>query len=244
MLSIFDIDIVAVSRTELIHRIHDLIVTKKKKLITYANVHVLNEAYADASLRFILKNSDLVINDSGGLSLVARLFKVQLPKHTITDLKNDFFELFSQNKYRVFFLGNTEMVMSQFIQTIQEDYPDLVICGYHHGFFTEKEEEFLLEQLKKSNPDIVLIGMGVPRQELWYDLHKENLPASTFIMGGNCFGYWSGNTKRAPQWMQKNYLEWLYRLIQEPIRLFNRYVWGNPIFFIRLLKWRPQKKEF
>jgi len=80
-----------------------------------------------------------------------------------------------------------------------------------------------------------MVGMGVPKQELWCELNKEQLNGKVLIVGGNCFGYWSGITKRAPKWVQKSYLEWFYRLLTEPKRMFNRYVIGNPLFILRYL---------
>jgi len=233
----FGIQIQSVSDSELIESIEQIACASKSALITYVNVHVLNQAYESQKLKSILQSSTFIINDSGGLSLLSKFRGEFLRKHTLTDLKDIFFKVFERNNKSVYFLGNEEQVLKKMIGKLENEYPKLKIAGYHHGFFDihGQENDLILEDINKSNAAIVLVGMGVPMQESWYVENKEQLNGKVVITGGNCFGYWSGNTKRAPEWMIRMYLEWFYRLLAEPKRMFKRYVIGNPLFIIRYI---------
>jgi len=235
--NIFDIQIPSVSDSELKEKLEELFSATKSALITYVNVHVLNEAYSSKQLKSILQASTFIINDSGGLALLSKLSKQSLRKHTLTDLKELFFSILEKKNKSIYFLGNEESVLHKMIDHLNQDYPKLKIAGYHHGFFEfySEENERIVKDIVTSNADIIMVGMGVPKQELWCELNKEQLNGKVLIVGGNCFGYWSGITKRAPKWVQKSYLEWFYRLLTEPKRMFNRYVIGNPLFILRYL---------
>lgn len=236
-MNIFDIQIPSVSDSELKEKLEELFSATKSALITYVNVHVLNEAYSSKQLKSILQASTFIINDSGGLALLSKLSKQSLRKHTLTDLKELFFSILEKKNKSIYFLGNEESVLHKMIDHLNQDYPKLKIAGYHHGFFEfySEENERIVKDIVTSNADIIMVGMGVPKQELWCELNKEQLNGKVLIVGGNCFGYWSGITKRAPKWVQKSYLEWFYRLLTEPKRMFNRYVIGNPLFILRYL---------
>jgi N-acetylglucosaminyldiphosphoundecaprenol N-acetyl-beta-D-mannosaminyltransferase len=235
--NIFDIQIPSVSDSELKEKVEKIFSSTESALITYVNVHVLNEAFQSIKLKSIIQTSTFIINDSGGLALLSKLRKNPLSKHTLTDLKELFFSVLLKKDKSVFFLGNEEYVLLKMVEVLKKEYPSLKIAGYHNGFFEINSEESaaILNQIIDSRADVIMVGMGVPKQELWCDLNKERLAGKVLIAGGNCFGYWSETTKRAPKWVRKIYLEWFYRLIAEPRKMFKRYVIGNPLFILRYL---------
>jgi len=234
--NIFDIQIPSVSDSELKEKLEELFSATKSALITYVNVHVLNEAYSSKQLKSILQASTFIINDSGGLALLSKLSKQSLRKHTLTDLKELFFSILEKKNKSIYFLGNEESVLHKMIDHLNQDYPKLKIAGYHHGFFDEKESDKIIAGINKVEPEILLIGMGNPRQEKWALANLDKLEVSVIIGVGALFKYLSGEVKRAPKWMLKHNMEWVFRLVTEPKRLWKRYIIGNPKFIWRVLR--------
>lgn len=235
-MKIFGINVIGSPRAEIVNKIASVLDKRETAAILYANVHVLNEVYKSRELKQIFNSSPLIINDSAGLSFFAKLKRNQLSKNTITDLKDDLFRLLEQRGERVFLFGSTTSVLEDLVTKLESNYSGLKIVGYHQGFFSQHENKFIVETIREAKPSIIILGMGVPKQEFWFEMNKQNFPNVVFFMGGNCFSYWSGKVKRAPIWMRDMGLEWLFRLFQEPKRLSKRYLLGNPLFLIRFIK--------
>jgi N-acetylglucosaminyldiphosphoundecaprenol N-acetyl-beta-D-mannosaminyltransferase len=243
-LEIFEIIIHAGQRSCLIEKVVQKLDQRKTTAILYSNVHVLNEIFTNPELKKLFKDEDLIINDSAALVWLGKLKGLKLYRHTISDLKKELLSQLINRGESLYFLGNTEEVLENLKKTLISEYPTINIKGMHHGFFdfNSEEEESIIRSIKALNPSVVFVGMGVPRQEMWFINNKHRFDGVTFIMGGNCFSYWSNSIARAPLWMQKYALEWLFRLIQEPKRLFKRYIWGNPVFLFRYFKYELSQK--
>jgi N-acetylglucosaminyldiphosphoundecaprenol N-acetyl-beta-D-mannosaminyltransferase len=138
----------------------------------------------------------------------------------------------------MFFLGTQQPIVEKAARVLKESYPDLKILGVHNGFFDKEpkslENEEVLSRINSVNPDILVVGFGMPLQEKWIMENLDRLQIKVVIPVGAFFDYLAGETPRAPRWMTDNGLEWLGRLIIEPRRLWKRYVIGNPLFIWRV----------
>lgn len=154
----------------------------------------------------------------------------------------DLFENLVRNSaekgYRVYYFGATEEVVQEVVHLHQQQYPMLKIAGYRNGYFEEAESENIAMTIRQSKADIVFVAFSSPKKEQWIHMYKDTMGVP-FVMGvGGSFDVIAGVTKRAPRWMQKIGLEWFYRFIQEPKRMFRRYFVGNLSFIWKVLKER------
>ena len=144
--------------------------------------------------------------------------------------------LAERKNYRVFFLGATEDVIRRAVDKIKKLFPKLMIAGYRNGYWSEKEEESVVNTIKHSSPDILFVGISSPKKEYFLNTYisKMNVP---FSMGvGGSFDVIAGKKSRAPLLLQKCGLEWFWRLMQEPRRMWKRYLIGNVIFIWLVIK--------
>jgi N-acetylglucosaminyldiphosphoundecaprenol N-acetyl-beta-D-mannosaminyltransferase len=150
-------------------------------------------------------------------------------------------ELADAKGFRIFFLGGMPGVAEKAAQRICQRFPRLEIAGTHHGHFGKDGEDNarVIAAINETKPDILLLGFGMPIQEQWLRDHWSSIDAHVLLTGGAVFDYASGQAKRAPSWMIRLNLEWLFRFIREPRRLFVRYAWGNPYFAFKIFqqKW-------
>ena len=134
--------------------------------------------------------------------------------------------------YRHYFYGSTEKTLETMLKNLKEKYPNLQVAGAYSPPFrplTEEEDREIIAKINEAAPDFLWIGLGAPKQECWMAAHQGKV--NGFMVGvGAGFDYLAGNISRAPAWMQKNNLEWLYRLIQDPKRLLKRYLYTNTKF--------------
>ena len=145
-------------------------------------------------------------------------------------------ELAYHKGFSCFFLGAKEVVVKKVIKHYTNTYSSSVVAGYRHGYFSEKDENQIAMEIAHSNADILFVAITSPKKEIFLNKYKDLIQVP-FIMGvGGSFDVIAGITKRAPFWMQNAGLEWLYRLIQEPRRMWRRYTIGNTKFILLILK--------
>lgn len=210
------------------------IASQKPTMLTFANAHSINMAAQFPDMERALEKAT-VLNDGIGVEMASRLlYKKQFPDNLNgTDFVPHLLGRSSGN-ISVFLIGSTPEVAQKAADHVRETYPNVTVAGYHHGFFREDEEAELCEIIRRSGANLVLVGMGQPRQELWAARHFESLPAVTICVGA-LLDFMAGRVRRAPIGWRKHKLEWLYRLIQEPRRLAGRYIGGNVSFVGRVL---------
>ena len=153
-----------------------------------------------------------------------------------TDFIPDFCRCAAKKGYRIFLLGAEPGVSEKAARRLESIAPGIEICGQHHGFFTIEETDSIIEIINKARPDMLLVAMGNPRQELWITENIDKLKVTVCIGVGALFDYLSGRVKRAPGWMLKAGMEWIFRFVIEPKRLWKRYIIGNPIFVFRVYR--------
>jgi N-acetylglucosaminyldiphosphoundecaprenol N-acetyl-beta-D-mannosaminyltransferase len=203
------------------------------KYICITNVHTTVMAYEDERYKKIQNDSSLILPDGNPLSSLSRKrgFK-EAQRVTGPDLMHEVFKISEKKGYRHYFYGSTEDTLNQLNINLKERYPNLNISGMYSPPFKSNvslENEDKRKEINDLKPDFIWIGLGAPKQEIWMNLHKDKLKGVMIGVGAG-FDYFADKIKRAPKWMQKYSLEWLYRLIQEPKRLFNRYLQTNVKF--------------
>ena len=139
-----------------------------------------------------------------------------------------------RKQFSLFLLGGRPGVAEEAVENLKSRYPDLRIAGIQHGFFSKlgEENQKVVEQISAVSPDILLVCFGMPRQERWIADHWRNVNAHIFLKGGAALDYASGRLKKAPAWVIRRHMEWLYRLWREPRRLWRRYARYNPLFVL------------
>jgi exopolysaccharide biosynthesis WecB/TagA/CpsF family protein len=207
--------------------------------IAVENAHALNIAASDPKHLAVLRRADMVLNDGKGTLLAARLLGSSFPE----DLNGNFFTPLllrraAERGWSVFFLGAGPGVAEQAATRLTSNEPRLNIVGTRDGFIQPGEDEAVIKEISESGADLLLIGMGMPRQEQWLDNHVSATGVRLASTVGAFFDFQAGVVPRAPGWMNRLGLEWLYRLYKEPRRLWRRYLIGNPLFVWRVLAQR------
>ena len=198
-----------------------------------SNVHTTVMSYDDAKYCAVQNGGIMAIPDGGPLSSVGRKRGFsEMRRTTGPDYMKEILKISNKEGYRHFFYGSTEETLKKLQRTLKRSYSDVQVAGMFSPPFrtlSAKEDEEVVRMINESNADFVWIGLGAPKQECWMAEHQGKIKG--FMIGvGAAFDYEAGNIVRAPQWMQKTNLEWLYRLIQEPKRLFKRYFYTNTKF--------------
>ena len=236
-LAILGVDVVAGHSSAVLDDVVARIEWRKPHALAFANANLLNQACADSSLRDVLGRC-VVLNDGAGVNLAARLLYGQgFPENLNgTDLTTALMQRLPAG-HRVFLLGARPEVVARAAQVFYQRWPHLVLAGARDGYFTPSEQAAALAAVVSTSPDVVLVAMGNGRQErVALALMDSGVPSSWAV--GALFDFWAGIHPRAPMWMRALGLEWVYRLIQEPARLWRRYVLGNPLFVMRVLRAR------
>lgn len=198
-----------------------------------SNVHTTVMSYDDPSYCAVQNGGIMAIPDGGPLSSVGRKRGFQhMQRTTGPDYMGEMFKISEENHYRHFFYGSTQETLDLLKEKLTEKYPGLEIAGMYsppYRALTEEEDHEIIRMISEANADFVWVGLGAPKQERWMAEHQWKVKG--FMVGvGAGFDYFAEKIKRAPKWMQKCNLEWLYRFFQEPKRLFKRYFYSNPKF--------------
>lgn len=236
--NILGLKVTVTNMKETVDYIGENIEKLKGKYICITNVHTTIMAYEDEKYKDIQNNAALILPDGNPLSALSRRMGFKEAKRVAgPDLMHEIFKLSEENRYKHYFYGSSEETLKQLNIKLKEKYPKINIVGMFSPPFKEEvslENEEKLNEINKLNPDFIWVGLGAPKQEIWMRLH-ENKVNGLMIGVGAGFDYFADKIKRAPKWMQKSSLEWLYRLMQEPRRLFKRYFITN-LKFIYLTK--------
>ncbi len=206
--------------------------------VCVSNVHTTVMAYNDASYREVQNSAAIAVPDGKPLSLICRLRGYRGAQRVAgPDLMPEILRISEKEGYRHFFYGSTERTLGFLERNLRERYPDLDIVGTYSPPFrklTKEEDEKIIERINAAKPDFVWVGLGAPKQERWMYEHQGRVNGVMLGVGA-AFDFHAGTSKRAPKWMQEFYLEWLYRLIQDPKRLLKRYMFSNAQFIWLIL---------
>jgi N-acetylglucosaminyldiphosphoundecaprenol N-acetyl-beta-D-mannosaminyltransferase len=210
--------------------------TRLATRVMFVNAHCLNVASGDPAYREALRNADVVLADGSGLLLASRLLGLPV-RHNLngTDLVPRLLEAAAAEGLSVYFLGGEPGIAARAAEVAGRRWPGIVIAGSSHGYLTLDDEAAVLDEIARLRPHVLLVAMGVPRQELWMDRTAAVLPPSLTLGVGALFDFMAGRFPRAPRWMRLVGIEWMYRLYLEPGRLWRRYLIGNVAFLGRVL---------
>ena len=210
---------------------------KRASYICFANVHMIIEAYKDPTFLEKVNNADLVLADGKPVATACSILQhKQQERISGMDFTPRLLEKASENKLSVFVYGSTAEVHNSIKEKINFKYPQISLAGFISPPFrppTTNEIVADIEKINRSGAHIVLVALGCPKQETWMAENSKNINAVLLGIGG-ALPVFAGTQKRAPTWMQNMALEWLYRLIQQPRRLFKRYVYTNSFFLFVL----------
>jgi N-acetylglucosaminyldiphosphoundecaprenol N-acetyl-beta-D-mannosaminyltransferase len=190
----------------------------------------------DDRLREIVAHCDIVNADGQSVVWASRMLGDPLPERVAgIDLMDRLLLLAERHAYRVFFLGATPRVLERAVGTIRAQHPRLRVAGYHDGYFKVDDEDAVRAEIRATTPDILFVAMSSPRKEYWLD-NADDLDARLVMGVGGALDVLAGDVRRAPGWIQRLGLEWLYRLAQEPGRLWRRYLTTNARFLLLLAR--------
>jgi N-acetylglucosaminyldiphosphoundecaprenol N-acetyl-beta-D-mannosaminyltransferase len=243
---ILGVGIDAIEQYALEEAVVDSVRQRRKDVYAYVNVHALNIAQHDDVFREFLNSAAITYCDGEGVRVGARFLGRMLPSRIVlTYWVWDLCRLCEREGFSMFLLGGEVESVERAVRQIKQQYRSLVISGFHHGFFDKwgAENTTVLRLIEQAHPDVLIVGFGMPLQESWIQRNLGALHARVILPAGSMIEYVAGKKKAAPRWMANHGMEWVYRLIQEPRRLWRRYLLGNPLFMARVLIQRVKQGD-
>jgi len=242
-----------VTMSDTVQRIDRMVASRRSHYVVTANADFLAQARRDVELHRILLEADLVLCDGTPLVWASRWLGNPLPERVAgSDLAPLLIQLAAERGYRLFLLGASPEANAQAVERLKRSHPTLNIVGNHSPPFKpllEMDHDEIKRRIRDAKPDLLFVSFGCPKQEKWIAMHYRPLGVPVCIGVGATIDFLAGRMKRAPRWMQQAGVEWIYRLLQEPRRLFRRYVadivhFGAPILAqCWEMRWRPRGRR-
>lgn len=227
----------ALTMADVVDRAESAIADDRSLAISVVNVAKLVNLRSDPLLRESVVSGDLVLADGAPVVWLSRLKRTPLPERVAgIDLMFELFALADRKHLRVFLLGARPEVLQTVKRLAEERYRGLTIAGTHDGYFDEQDERRVAETIRDSHAHILFVAMTSPKKEAFMKrwMATMNVPVTHGV--GGSFDVMAGVTRRAPRWMQRCGLEWFYRVLQEPRRMWKRYLVTNSVFMIVAMK--------
>ena len=227
---------------EVIDELVSRVKLRRRTRVFFVNAHCVNVARHDAEYRSCLSRAELVLPDGSGVLLACRLLGIPI-RHNLngTDRVPELLGRMAHAGGRIFLLGGHEGVAATAAVRLSERMPGLRVVGHAHGYVTRAEEEAVIQRITELAPDVLLVGKGVPLQEIWLDRNWDRLDVPVGIGVGALIDFEAGLFPRAPRWMRQAGIEWCWRLGHEPRRLARRYLVGNAAFMLDVARWRMRQ---
>jgi N-acetylglucosaminyldiphosphoundecaprenol N-acetyl-beta-D-mannosaminyltransferase len=238
VLNFFGIPVLNTTMAEAVRWIIDGSATgESPKQLAFVNPDCLNISWRDAEYKAVLLDVERVIPDGIGIHIGCRMLGQALRENVNgTDMFPLLCEAAADAGRSIYLLGARPEIAAAAGENMRKRFPALRLAGVRDGYFSEQETTAVIDAVNQSGADILLVAFGVPRQDLWLHQHRARLTPPVCLGVGGLFDFYSGRIARAPAWMREMGLEWVYRLMQEPGRMWRRYVIGNPLFLYRV--WR------
>lgn len=232
---VFGLNVAVMTREQALAQLESRLKQRIPVRLAFLNANLANVAYEDARLRNTL-NRFLLLNDGSGINFAGKLLYRQAFPDNLngTDFTPYFLDR-CNTPLRIFLLGASADVAARCADVFATRWPQHTVVGYRHGFFAKAEERQVIDRIRAANPSLVLVAMGNGLQERWIERLVPEAALSAWGVGA-LFDFLCNEVQRAPVWMRRLGIEWVYRLLQEPGRMWRRYVLGNPKFIVRVLR--------
>jgi len=242
VVSILGIRVHNLTMSEAVEAILNRLRGDRASQVCFVNADCANLSYKDAEYLAALNQADLTLADGIGLKLAGKLLARDIKQNVNgTDLFPRLCAALSGTGHGVFLLGARPGVTERVRDWIRQTYPGVIVSGCHHGYFSPAEEPRVIRQIAGSGASLLLVAFGAPRQDKWIHQHLGETGVKVAVGVGGLFDFYSGNVPRAPQWLREAGLEWFYRFVQEPGRMWKRYFLGNALFLFRVFKERSKQ---
>lgn len=229
----------AIDMQQTIDYVERIIEERKPTQHVVINASKINLMESDSKLAKIVNSCPLINADGASVVWAAKRLGIPLTERvTGCDLFQKLVAVSSEKGYKIFLFGAKEEVVTKVKAIYEKQYPGIQIVGYRNGYFTETDEPQIVKQMRDSEADMMFVAFSSPKKEYWVNKYLEeiNIP---FVMGvGGSFDIVAGVTKRAPKWFQEHGMEWFYRFVQEPRRMWKRYIIGNAKFVALTYKYK------
>ncbi len=230
-INILSIPIDNISMQETIFYIKNAINSNEKILREDINAAKLVWLKDNPKLKEIILKADIINADGQSIVFASKLLNKPLKERvTGIDLMQNLIELSNKEDWSLYFLGATDEVVQEVVKKVQREYKNIKIAGFHNGYFKEEEEKKIIDDINNSKANIVFIGISTPKKEYFINRNYKKLNSNLIMGVGGSFDVFANKIKRAPLFMQKYGLEWLYRLYQEPRKMWKRYLYTNSKF--------------
>lgn len=205
--------------------------------VFFTNVHSIHLARRDEELRRCLSQADLVLPDGSGLAIAGQVLDMPIQENLNgTDFTPKVCRMAEVGGWSVYLLGAREKVVKNCVENMGQRFPNLDIAGYHNGYFSDEEEQQIIREINERQPDILLVALGSPLQEKWVAENAHRLNANVCFAVGGLFDFMSETVDRAPRWMRRAGMEWMYRFLQDPAKKWNRIFIEIPEFLYLVFK--------
>lgn len=240
---ILGIKIDNLTEKEALERLIQFIKEKKFHLIFTINSENATKVLENKKFFEVIKNADLIIPDGIGIIFASKILKTPLKERIPgIDISYKLMEIANNEGYKIVLIGGKEGISEKAKENLKKVFNNLNIVKTYNGYFNEEDEEKIVSEIEKINPDILLVGMGSEKQELWIWKHKERFKNIGVCIGvGGTLDIWAGEKRRAPKFIQRLGLEWLYRVLIEPKRIFRIFKIFRFIYKLFIERW---KKSF
>lgn len=238
-INVLGVGISTITMDDALSQISTWIDQAEKHYVSVCTVHTVMECQNNPAMRQAVNGASMATPDGMPLVWLGQAAGKQPVSRVYgPDLMLALCELSVQKGYTHFLYGGAEGVPEKLSQALHKKHPGLKVVGAYSPPFrtlTDVEDQQIVDQINQVNPDIIWVGLGTPKQDLWMASHRESLNAAVIIAVGAAFDFHAGLKKQAPGWMQRNGLEWFFRLLSEPRRLAGRYLINNPLFMLLIL---------
>lgn len=243
-IQILGITIDPLTMKETVDAVEQYVLKKHPLHLMGVNADKINQCHEDEKIKKIVNESGIINADGASVVLASKFLGAPVPERVAgIDLMQNLLELSNKKGYSVYLFGAKEEILQDMLKAFKQRYPDLDVVGYRNGYFSPEDEEKIQEDIKDKKPDFVFVGITSPKKEYIIQSFMDNGINAVFMGVGGSFDVLSGHIKRAPLWMQKLNLEWLFRVANEPKRLFKRYFVGNVTFIKRVLDEKRKSKK-
>jgi N-acetylglucosaminyldiphosphoundecaprenol N-acetyl-beta-D-mannosaminyltransferase len=210
--------------------------SKASSQLCFVNTDCVNKAWKDRAYAQLLNSVDAVLADGIGIRIAGKITRREIKQNVNgTDLFPLLCKRLQASTTGLYLLGGRPGIAEDVRAWIAKNYPGVTVSGTHHGYFDPNDEAAVIRSIRDSGAGILLVAFGSPRQDMWISKHLEQTGVGIAMGVGGLFDFYSGRIPRAPQWLRELSLEWVYRLCQEPSRMWKRYLLGNIIFLARVV---------